>query len=147
MARGALDVHVRGISSALELPGKIERARRKFKLAVGEGLVFEIRQHIHSRSGRLSESWKAAVTATGSPVVRSRGVEYAKASVGGAFIQPKKKQALHFADGRFARRVRLNPGAYIGRPSDRKTSYVHLAFAEFKTITNAAWHACFGDLK
>jgi hypothetical protein len=142
----SIDISVRGVGSVLRLPEKIERSRRFFQTTVGESLVFEIRRNIHSRSGRLSASWHAALLAGGGLAIRSEGTEYARASVRGAYINPKNKRALAFADGRFRNFARLNPGHYIGRPKDRRTSYVTLAFDQFRVITRAAWHLHFGEL-
>lgn len=141
-----VQIEVKGISSTLTLPTRIERARRGFKASVGEGLVVEIGRNIHSRSGRLSASWRAIhVSATGGIALRSQGTEYAKASVGGAYIVRKRGRALALADGRFFRFVRLTPGHYIGRPTDRRTSYITRAFDHFREITRAAWLLHFGE--
>jgi hypothetical protein len=141
----AYEVHVKGLGSALEIPAKLERSRVAFKLSVGEGLVEEIRHNIRSRSGKLAASWQARHV-RGAILLQSKGVLYARASVGGAFLVPKNKRALAFADGTVRMRARLNPGAYIGRPNDRRTSYVTLAFHRYHEITRAAWLLHFGKL-
>jgi len=143
----ALKIELRGLKGAQAIPQELRRAASELKQEVGDGLVAAIRRRIRNRSGRLSASWMAHVTAGGRNASISSRHPGAKASVFGAWIVPKRKRALAYSSGAFSMHTRLNPGAYIGRPRDRKTSYITLAFAQFGAITKRAFGKAFGDLK
>jgi hypothetical protein len=141
---GGISVQIIGLSNSLELAGHLEDATRKLKEDVAEGVVDRIRGYIRSQSGELAGSWEGKVQGQNA-VIRSQGVAYAKASVAGAYITPKRRRVLRFADGSFHRQARLTPGAYMGSPGSRK-SYVDAAFQHFSEITGDVFRKHFGGL-
>lgn len=138
------DVKIVGLTNAMRAAAVIEERRLAFAHAVAEAMAHRVRSEIRSRTGALAGSWTGEVRGDGQAVVSSHGVVYAKASVGGVYHLPKRAQALHFADGRFRMWSRINPGAWIGDPSDRKTSYVDKAFAHFREVVAAEFKLMFG---
>lgn len=144
--RGAIEVEIVGLTNALKLPAKLEAKRLLLQKDVADDLAGEVRSRIRSRSGRLAGSWRGRVRRDGQAVVESTGVPYGRASVRGAFIQRRNRKALRGHEGRFAKFTRVNPGAYVGEPRNRRLSYVDLAFQQFGRVVDKAFQRRFGRI-
>jgi hypothetical protein len=112
-------------------------------------MAHEVRSNIRSKSGKLAQSWHGVVHRGGNAAVVSAGVAYARASVTGAYMTPKKKagrRGLKLADGRFRIWSRIAAGAWTGNPRSTR-SYVNIAFESFPAVTAAAFSLHFSNLK
>jgi hypothetical protein len=148
---GAIQVSVPGLARLERLPGAIENGQRVFVDRLSKGIAEEIRRHIRSRSADgLAAHWKGHGVDATTGVVEASGPAYLGASVRGAFVRPVHAKVLRFVkDGEVLFRpwVRITPGDYIGRPDDRKNSYVTRALRNRRAIAEREFEATFGHLE
>jgi hypothetical protein len=146
-----ITVTVPGLARLVRLPGAIEDGQRRFVDQLSRDIAGEFRKHIHSKSGTLAGRWHGAGVDATHGLVSADGPEYLQASVRGAFVKAKHGKVLRFRgrDGEmvYRRWIRLTPGDYIGRPDDRKNSYVTRALRNRRAVAERAFEATFGRLE
>jgi hypothetical protein len=145
-------VEVENLGELEQVPGDLERAQRRFVEDLADDLTNAIRKTIRSRSGRLAASWRGrALTDSLALVETSKArAPHATASLRGNYVTAKTAKVLRFpAGGRlvFARAVRYYSGSYVGKPGDRKSTYVAKAFRKRAQIAREAFARRFGKLQ
>jgi hypothetical protein len=140
-------ITVEGLAKLEQMPSRLERAQLAFVGELTQDLAGEVRKQIRSRSGRLAGSWHGQAVSSTLGLLETSGTRYGRASIRGAYFRARGR-ALVFRgrDGEliFRRWVRIKPGAYIGRPDDRKNTYVSRALRQRRRIAQAALERTIG---
>lgn len=137
-----VSIDVDGLGGLERTGDALDRLPRRFIENLTADLAASIRSKIRSRSGRLAADWRGRAETDRLGFVETTGTRYGKASVRGAYLRPRRGRVLAFRDesGRmvFRRWIRLAPGNYIGRPGDRRNSYVSRGLRDRRAIAQRA---------
>lgn len=146
-----ISIKVDGLQHLAGTPDAIAAAQYRFVEELTQGLGSAMRQQIRSRSGRLAGSWHGHALSSTQGVVETTGLAYGKASVRGAYIRARRGRVLAFRNRQgeltFRKWVRLAPGNWIGRPDDRRNSYVTRTLRQRRLIAQEAFKRTLGAIQ
>lgn len=146
-----INIKVEGLQKLADTPQRIADAQYRFVEELTQGLGSAMRKQIRSRTERLAGSWHGHAVSSTQGVVETTGTEYGKASVRGAYIRARRGRVLAFRNRQgeltFRKWVRLAPGNWIGRPGDRRNSYVTRMLRQRRAIAQEAFSRTLGSIQ